>query len=221
MFRSFLRQTPNPVSVLEVEVDLGRVEERVKQFLIDNCPSLVWMPDYAKAIRWRSLSFGRGEIHLRGLATGGNRNVMVKVNRATRWMVENARSAVNAEEDLSPSGILCHELGHHFDWAVQDIDGGQEIVRQFHELPRKDAVSGYGRTNGQEDLAEAYRLYITNPHELRLKHSARFVLIQSMAERLETATGFQHDTYLFASPPMSAEQKLRRLNYLVSKGTAP
>lgn len=69
--------------------------------------------------------------------------------------------------DLTVIGVVAHELGHHWHWvftrgkwrALTDIYR-REVSR--HEEP----TTSYGRRNAGEAIAEAFKLFVTNPNLL-------------------------------------------------------
>lgn len=70
--------------------------------------------------------------------------------------------------DLTPVGVVCHEVGHH----VDDLFGHPSLVSWATEPP----VSGYEPDRG-ERLAEAVRLLGTNPDLLRCGRPRRWTTL--------------------------------------------
>lgn len=86
------------------------------------------------------------------------------------------------KSDLTPLGVMAHELGHHFwnmrrisrtDWADhRDIDG---------------PVSSYEPTS-EEAFAETFKLFCTNPDLLRLGRPSRYQFLRKHADPVVTMT---------------------------------
>lgn len=76
--------------------------------------------------------------------------------------------------DLTPAGILCHELGHYVDhsrgWASRNMP-------KF--IGREKAVSGY-EPNCLEIFAESFRLFMTNPRLLKIARPRRYEFITNL-----------------------------------------
>jgi hypothetical protein len=78
--------------------------------------------------------------------------------------------------DRTPYGVLCHELGHHVDFAEGNRPGRGGCWR-WQELTGEKPISGYAE-NPNEWFAEMFRLFVTNPdllRELRPKTYAQMI----------------------------------------------
>lgn len=81
-------------------------------------------------------------------------------------------SAPCGKADTSPLGVFAHELGHLAHFCV--IDGRHDpefravntSFKQLFQTNRKNAITSYARTRWSEDVAEAHRLWVTNPDKL-------------------------------------------------------
>jgi hypothetical protein len=71
--------------------------------------------------------------------------------------------------DREPYGVVCHELGHHVDWLTGDNKDRywSDYCEHVKDRSREPGVSSYADVNPAEWLAEAFRLYVTNPDLLR------------------------------------------------------
>ncbi len=77
-------------------------------------------------------------------------------------------------EDHSALGVLCHEVGHHVDYALNPRAYSRSKVSGFSvAIDDEDEVSR-GEFNVHESFAEAIRLFITNPDLLRLGRPIRW-----------------------------------------------
>lgn len=80
-------------------------------------------------------------------------------------------------EDHTALGVLCHEVGHHVDYALNPKAYSRSKVSGFAELiDCEEEVSGE-EFNVHESFAEAIRLFITNPVLLREGRPARWELL--------------------------------------------
>lgn len=62
--------------------------------------------------------------------------------------------------DITPAGVLAHEIGHYIDWSVNWSYG------KTMNWKKSKAVSSY-EPNDQESFAETMRLFILNPDLLK------------------------------------------------------
>lgn len=198
---------------LEVELDLDEVRDRVEAYIIRNAPNRVFDLAYLRALDVTRLEINTvANPSLRGMAHGSNGLIQITVNNATRYMENSGRSTLNGINDLSPVGVLCHELGHHFEWAVRscycpDFD----FMDRYYQLALRDAVTPYGQTSHAEDLAEAYRLFMTAPETLREINHERYVLIQAAELML-----FANRHYTNKDIPLSPMQRIGSLHHFCS-----
>lgn len=81
--------------------------------------------------------------------------------------------------DLTPSGVVAHEMGHHvhFSWP----EGTRNLTRTWRrELSRtgEPPVTSYGKTSTHEDIAESLKVFITNSDLLRVRFPLRHAFIR-------------------------------------------
>ena len=202
---------PGAFRVLEVERDLDAVKERIVSFLATTSPAMMWSPKYAEAIGWKKFVILKGDHHLRGLASHKGGRIELRINESTRWMNNTSDdSTLAGKEDLTPTGVLAHEIGHQFMWAMER-HGGDELMGEFYALKAKTSISGYGKTNGIEDFAETYRLWLLNPPLLRRLDPRRFDLLVRMDDHFANRTGFKHSTPRPLSNPQFALNRIRTM----------
>jgi hypothetical protein len=78
--------------------------------------------------------------------------------------------------DRTSYGVVCHELGHHFHFGVNVRDA---IVEFRHVLKCERAVTSYAETNTSEGIAEAFRLFLTNPDLLRRAYPLQYAFFST------------------------------------------
>jgi hypothetical protein len=65
--------------------------------------------------------------------------------------------------DLTVLGVTAHELGHH----VNAVKGWRDVLRRWHSMAMGDLseqpVGSYAKSRDAEDLAEAFKVFVTNP----------------------------------------------------------
>ncbi len=209
---------PRPkFDILEVEDSMPRVLARVKDFLAKNSPSMIWTPAYAKTVGWKSLSIKRGNPFYRGLAYYATGNIELRLDHSLRWMDNsNEVSTLYAQEDLTPTGVLAHELGHQFEWALRRTgNAGKAVVEKFFALKRTTAVSAYGRTKEQEDWAEAYRLFVLNPPLLKRLSPDRYKLFLMGDAVMIEAGGIKQGVKRSPAVPATV---MARLDHMMAQG---
>lgn len=66
--------------------------------------------------------------------------------------------------DREPFGVICHELGHHCDWAIGKQKGEyfSDYSIDLEKRSGEAAITGYC-PNPAEWFAEMFRLFVTNP----------------------------------------------------------
>ncbi len=80
-------------------------------------------------------------------------------------------------EDHSALGVLCHEVGHHVDYALNPRAYSRSKVSGFSDLIDCEAEVSDEEFNIHESFAEAIRLFVTNPSLLRQGRPARWSLL--------------------------------------------
>jgi hypothetical protein len=185
----------NTIKTLKVEQSLERLLEKVKLYLAKNTPSAVWNPLYAQALGWNSLGIVKGPSFVRGLAYYSSGHIELRLNGSTMWMDNSGSlSELNGREDLTPTGVLAHELGHQFEWSLRRRGGanGLAVLKEFAEIKKHTAVSDYGNTDIMEDWAESYRLFLLNPQLLKKLSDPRYNVLVKADRVCQAYSGFKH-----------------------------
>ncbi len=81
--------------------------------------------------------------------------------------------------DLTPGGVLAHELGHAFHTAYR-----RTLTPAFRAIRKKKrrSITSYGTKSVGEDIAESFRLYVTNPDALKRVAPERFDAINRFGQ---------------------------------------
>lgn len=81
--------------------------------------------------------------------------------------------------DRDPYGVVCHELGHHCDWTVGVKKGRyySEFCEEAKAASGEPGLTSYAEENPAEWLAEALRLFITNPYLLQSVRPKTFAVL--------------------------------------------
>lgn len=84
--------------------------------------------------------------------------------------------------DRTPYGVVAHELGHHVDWLTGERKGRyySEYCEQVKAAAGEPGLTSYADENPAEWLAEAFRLFVTNP---ALLHAVRPRTCKVLSER--------------------------------------
>lgn len=88
-------------------------------------------------------------------------------------------SAPGYPSDATPYGVAAHEMGHHAHFTLPG--GGRRILTRAFRLARQDeaAVTSYGASQVVEDVAEAFKLFLTNPTLLEAGWPIRYRLLRA------------------------------------------
>lgn len=133
--------------------------------------------------------------------------------QTTRDLVNSWLSIVDSEGDGDVlSDLVTHEIGHNLmemfkrdyqqdypgldlarDWAA--ISGKEPTSTRFSMAPATrsyfnqapEEVSDYGETNPDEDFAEAYRLFMSQPEELLKRAPTKFLVLNALTGRFSGA----------------------------------
>jgi hypothetical protein len=73
------------------------------------------------------------------------------------------------KSDKTVSGVICHELGHHFHFS----NNIKVFIEEFNKLKGEDYLTSY-HPNTSEDIAESIRLFILNPDLLKKLRPKRY-----------------------------------------------
>lgn len=202
--RNFYEQRKAEFPVLQVELDPLRTASAFDKFLLENTPEFVWSPVFLDALGVHKITLvTTGDLNLRGLAKWNTREVHLTVPRSTRWMQNTESSTINGLDDLSPSGVLCHELGHHFQWQLERFIGSEELLKAFSLSPLRTAVSPYATVSVVEDFAETFRVYLSRPDLLRKHCILRYGSMLSAEQLFEENTGVSIGSLRHVSVPFA------------------
>lgn len=81
-------------------------------------------------------------------------------------------------KDLTPGGVLCHELGHALSNKQPQIVFAFKTIR----LSDHNFVTSYAKTSVYEDIAESFRLFCTNPKTLKKVSVNRYEALLLVSE---------------------------------------
>lgn len=81
------------------------------------------------------------------------------------------------KSDITPIGVLAHEMGHHCHYSQKEWKGLLWKAREVREL--ESPVTSY-EPNAGEVIAEAFRLFILNPHLLLVGRPYRYSMISKL-----------------------------------------
>lgn len=138
----------------------------------------------------------------------GQGTIVVNVNRCRPPSVSNySWSWPGYSADLTPLGVVTHELGHHwhFWYGVRDITRDwKDTIKGQREKP----VSSYGASCTHEDIAEAFKLFVNNPTLLQELWPVRYELFRSYLEPVVTT----HWRAILADSPRHIKVVERKLS---------
>lgn len=177
--------------VLEIESDMNRLRQKFETFLVEKSPSVIWNEGFIKFLGVHQIlvNVNTERSLVRGLATSDG-EVRLTLNKSSRWMEDSQVYTLNGLDDMSPVGIYVHELGHHFQWALERQGVDDIFDTYFCDLPRTSAVSPYARTSPTEDFAETFRVFVTNPDLLRSHCKVRYNAMRRLDAAMKLLCGF-------------------------------
>ncbi len=150
------------------------------QFVRENTPRWLFNPDLLKGLRLQEIRF------LPERAMRGNRGYAiehkVRVSAVTaKWRSSSPYTSPCGKSDLSPLGVMAHEMGHILEFAAHDADVPYPHVwYDIHRTLHKQGVTSYARSHWREDIAESHRLFVLNPKLLNELSSHRHDAIRAM-----------------------------------------
>lgn len=109
-------------------------------------------------------------------------NVRLAANLA-RFRHTSPYTSPKGKTDISPIGVLAHELGHVVWYALERKPGKRKTWqlewRSLHQMKKGSGISSYARRSGaEEDFAETHRLFVLNPKLLKELSPERFEFMQ-------------------------------------------
>lgn len=204
------------IKVLEVEYSMSDVFQRVKTFLAETSPAIIWDDRFGSSIGWTSLVLAKGNPRLLGLAYYASGHIELRLNDSTKWMSNSGpMSSLGQKEDNTPTGTLAHELGHLFEYSFEHKCGkdAADLLKEYQELQLSTAVTRYGSSDPSEDWAEAYRLFLLNPALLKKLSPKRYALMLKADKLFAAKTGFKHGTLRPKVNPSHAVGRFNQLHF--------
>ena len=83
--------------------------------------------------------------------------------------------------DLTPGGVFAHECGHAAIEQCPQLLTEFRVIRRHH----KKSITGYASKYLEEDVAECFRLYVTNPLQLKAIDLIRYNVMELYAKRFK------------------------------------
>jgi hypothetical protein len=153
------------------------------EFIHENAPRWLMNPEVLKALGFRRLTITA----LRGGTRGqADRYGRVWINPVlAKFRHSSPYTSPKGKSDLSPIGVLAHEMGHTLQFALMknalwDQEGWLSIYRDL----RKEALTSYAKVHSMEDFAESHRLYALNPKLLKELSPDRYAFVKKCWSKL-------------------------------------
>lgn len=83
------------------------------------------------------------------------------------------------KSDITPIGVLAHEMGHHCHYSLTRTDWKILMLKAREVREVESPVTSY-EPNAGEVIAEAFRLFILNPHLLLVGRPYRYSMISKL-----------------------------------------
>lgn len=161
----------------------ARQTEQCIQFIKDEMPHWIFHPTVIRRMCLTSIVITPVvDTHGSRGNADWNGNVRITCNLA-RFRHTSPYTSPKGKTDISPIGVLAHELGHILWFALARKPGTRKLWqlewRSLHYNQRSSGISSYARRAGpEEDFAETHRLFVLNPKLLRELSSDRFEFMQ-------------------------------------------
>jgi hypothetical protein len=154
------------------------------QFARQHMPHWVFHPDVVQALQLHEIRF------VPEAQMNGNRGYAiehkVRVSAVTsKWRHASPYTAPCGKADLSPVGVMVHEIGHILEfasWRTKAKEIMQYEWQDLHRQQRGKAITSYAKSHWREDLAESHRLYVLNPKLLKELSPDRYDAIHRLYE---------------------------------------
>lgn len=149
------------------------------EFIIDKFPRWVFHPEVTKLLNIRKLFVKHTLPHRnRGMATNDGR--MWICTEIVKFRAPSPYTSPGGKSDISPIGVLAHELGHMLEFAVarQGL-WDEEGWRAIHRDHRRSAITSYAKVHPMEDFAESHRLFLLNPKLLKELSPERYAFVRN------------------------------------------
>jgi hypothetical protein len=173
---------------LKMKTDLVCFQQCVED-IEARAPLLFRSSEFAEYLGWKSIHLSstlKKERGWRGEALWREGIVALDARDVSRFRTATPYSAPGGKADMSPTGVLAHELGH-FWWFKRPYDVARRWRSVFGHKDEKP-ITRYAGTHVGEDFAESFRLWALNPAMLATVAPRRYALIGS----LSLTHGFSH-----------------------------
>jgi hypothetical protein len=143
--------------------------ELMVKYLAGRLPTVATMPEFVELLGWRAFLIVEENSGQRGFCIWRGGTVAVDVSTLRHRNANSVYTKVYGKSDISPVGVLCHELGHLFSYQLQRRERKfRQEWDKIHASRRRTGITSYARDAGpEEDLAESHRLFLLNHSLLR------------------------------------------------------
>lgn len=109
----------------------------------------------------------------------------------------------------TPHGVVIHELGHA--WHLKHPLGGVDILRMWKGFTMgEQSPTSYGASCTGEDIAESFRVYVTNPELTRILWPERFAIFDKLGLRPVETRAWEEILGLSGRHLRAAQNKVMR-----------
>ena len=149
-----------------------------RQYVVDYIQRAVDLLD-VDALGVKSLKF----VRLSCRARWYERTRSVLMDLSTRSFQPDYRGykykTFGGKADLTPAGVFLHECGHALSFRHHSI------IKKFRALRKRKrkSITGYGTGNVYEDIAECFRLYVSNGALLQELAPERYEIMDKYARQ--------------------------------------
>lgn len=157
-------------------------QEKCARHILSNLPGFILNPDFRSVIGLKNvLLIDKPSDPMRGWAQIDGQ-IFINAAHLSRHCSDSPYSKFGGKADLSPTGVIAHEVGHIVHFALKGLRRDPDAValnnraRELYTTDRKHGITSYARTHWHEDFAEAHRLWCTNPDRLKELSESRWEL---------------------------------------------
>lgn len=191
--------------------------ELARDFVLQNMPRWLLHEEVVNKLRLKEIRFDN-RLNARGMASARG-IVWLNPSSVTKFRHVSPYSSPFGKSDMSPLGVLVHEIGHMLWFATFRHLDSQEWKRIYTEQ-RKQAVTSYARVHPDEDFAESFRLWALNPKLLKelSPERHRFITLvwqglmgfppRTYRQSKDSFLAMWHSLYLNLSTPHQHEHSL-------------
>lgn len=115
----------------------------------------------------------------------------VAIRPIRRW------SFTGYKADRTPTGVLCHEFGHHY--FFKETNSKKACVAMLKIIKQESPITSYEPNYG-ESFAEMFRLFMLNPNLLELGRPKRYEYITKELKLLPIHNQKWEDVLKYAHP---------------------